>query len=182
MVTLTATVTDAETPVGQLQFAWTVAAGTFTGQGAKVVWQPPRTTPRRPTTRPTLDRDGNATDRRPTWRQPADIASAVKARSCGCTTPPKEVGDMSRAVPVGLRQFEDPAGEYACVTSARHSCPAARRHERRDITENRIALRHPRFELGWSRVTRQIRQHLHADMSGCLRVLVARHQVRLWRS
>ncbi len=42
-VDVTATVTDAETPVDQLQFAWsaTPANGTFTGTGAKVRWRAP---------------------------------------------------------------------------------------------------------------------------------------------
>ena len=41
-VTLTATVRDAETPVGQLQYTWQANAGTFEGQGATVTWRAPR--------------------------------------------------------------------------------------------------------------------------------------------
>lgn len=40
-VTVAAVVTDAETPVGQLAFAWTASlAGTFSGTGAEVAWRP----------------------------------------------------------------------------------------------------------------------------------------------
>jgi len=42
-VTITATVRDAETPVGQLQYTWQAEAGTFEGQGASVTWRAPRT-------------------------------------------------------------------------------------------------------------------------------------------
>jgi hypothetical protein len=41
-VTLSATVRDAETPVGQLRFEWGADAGTFTGEGASVTWRAPR--------------------------------------------------------------------------------------------------------------------------------------------
>ena len=41
-VALTATVSDAETPVGQLQFVWTVSAGTISGQGPAVTWHTPK--------------------------------------------------------------------------------------------------------------------------------------------
>ena len=40
-VNVSATVTDAETPVSQLTFAWTAEAGTFTGSGAAVTWKAP---------------------------------------------------------------------------------------------------------------------------------------------
>jgi len=44
-VTVTATVRDAETPVSQLTYQWTAAAGTFTGQGATVTWRVPEGSP-----------------------------------------------------------------------------------------------------------------------------------------
>ena len=41
-VTLTATVRDTETPVGQLQYSWKADAGTFEGTGTAVTWRAPR--------------------------------------------------------------------------------------------------------------------------------------------
>jgi hypothetical protein len=40
-VTVTATVRDPETPVGELQYAWSAEGGTFSGEGASVRWRPP---------------------------------------------------------------------------------------------------------------------------------------------
>jgi hypothetical protein len=40
-VNVSATVTDAETPLSQLTFAWTADVGTFTGSGAAVTWKAP---------------------------------------------------------------------------------------------------------------------------------------------
>jgi len=39
--TFTAVVEDAETPADRLQYQWTAAAGTFSGEGARVSWQAP---------------------------------------------------------------------------------------------------------------------------------------------
>jgi hypothetical protein len=39
-ITLTATVTDAETPVDQLTYAWSAPTGTFSGSGPSVTWTP----------------------------------------------------------------------------------------------------------------------------------------------
>ena len=40
-VTVTATVRDPETAVGDLQYAWSAEGGTFSGEGASVQWRPP---------------------------------------------------------------------------------------------------------------------------------------------
>jgi len=39
-IALTATVTDAETPVDQLTYTWSAPTGTFSGSGASVTWTP----------------------------------------------------------------------------------------------------------------------------------------------
>jgi hypothetical protein len=44
-VTLTATVRDDETPVGQLKYAWKAEVGTFAGEGASVKWRAPKGAP-----------------------------------------------------------------------------------------------------------------------------------------
>jgi hypothetical protein len=40
-ITITATVTDAETPLSQLTYLWAASAGTITGTGSTVTWQHP---------------------------------------------------------------------------------------------------------------------------------------------
>jgi hypothetical protein len=40
-VTVSATVRDPETAVGDLQYAWSAEGGTFSGEGASVQWRPP---------------------------------------------------------------------------------------------------------------------------------------------
>jgi hypothetical protein len=44
-VPVSATVTDAETPVSQLTFEWSATLGTFTGTGASVRWRAPASAP-----------------------------------------------------------------------------------------------------------------------------------------
>src|SRR5436305_2106815 len=39
-ITLTATVTDAETPLDQLTYTWSAPTGTFSGSGSSVAWTP----------------------------------------------------------------------------------------------------------------------------------------------
>ena len=41
-ITLTANVTDAETPTDQLKYEWKAPAGSFTGEGATVRWRAPK--------------------------------------------------------------------------------------------------------------------------------------------
>jgi IPT/TIG domain len=41
-IPITATVEDAETPVSQLEFAWTAPIGTVTGHGASITWRAPK--------------------------------------------------------------------------------------------------------------------------------------------
>ena len=41
IITVSANVTDLETPTGQLEYHWTATAGAFSGNGASVTWQAP---------------------------------------------------------------------------------------------------------------------------------------------
>ena len=131
-VTLTATVTDAETPVGQLQFAWTVAAGTITGQGAKVVWHTPKdnATPADYTATLTVTETfGSATTGGSQQQSVSSQSPVVRVHNS-----PKELGDLS------VRFLSDFANSgippAVCVRDFSDSC-SGKKDELADITENR---------------------------------------------
>src|SRR5688500_17037709 len=87
-IAVEATVTDAETPVDQLQYAWSAPAGSFSGTGAKATWQAPAqaATPAQVTlTLEVIERYGTSLEHR--VRSTVNVALHDSA---------KEVGDMSR--------------------------------------------------------------------------------------
>jgi hypothetical protein len=145
-ITLTATVTDSETPLNQLQYAWSADAGTFSGTGATVTWRIPAgaVTPRDYAATLTVTETygtADASGARPTHRVTAQ-SSAVRVHNS-----PRELGDLSleflndfanSSVPaeVAVRGFSDScqgkADELSDVTSNRR---------RYDILSSSLALR-----------------------------------------
>lgn len=132
-ITLTASVTDAETAVGQLQFAWTADAGTFSGSGATVTWRIPAAaaTPREYVATLTVTETYGAADAsgvRPKHTVSAQ-SSAVRVHNS-----PRELGDLA----VGfLRDFADSSVPAAtAVRDFADSC-GGKADELDDLTNNR---------------------------------------------
>ena len=133
-VPVSATVRDQETPVADLQYAWSADAGTFEGQGASVVWLPPadRATPAEYTMRLTVTETYGVADT--SGVRPKNVVSATSTASVRVHNSPREIGDMS----VGfLRDFATSAiPADIAVRDFSDSCKG-KASERADITDNR---------------------------------------------
>ena len=132
-VIFTATVRDAETPVGQLIFEWAADAGTFNGAGSSISWRPPdnATTPADFVIRLTVrEQYGTAPagGQRPEHRVTAN-SNAVRVHNSV-----KELGDMA------MRFLNDFANSQVsadtCVRDFSNSCPG-KAVERSQIQDNR---------------------------------------------
>jgi hypothetical protein len=126
-VAVTAVVTDAETPVSQLAFAWTADVGTFTGSGPAVRWRAPAAaaTPRAVTLtlKVTETLSGGAGSQSSTGKVTLTLHDSVK-----------EIGDMSRQF---LLDFSDSklSPSYV-VRDFWDGCPG-KADELGDVTTNR---------------------------------------------
>ena len=132
-VTVTATVQDAETAIGDLQYVWSAEGGTFSGEGASVRWRPPADadTPADYVLELTVTETYGAADAngvRPSHTVKAS-SPAVRVHDS-----PKEIGDLSMAF---LREFARssvPADE--AVREFSDSC-RGKADEQEDIEFNR---------------------------------------------
>ena len=126
-VTLTASVRDAETPVGQLRYEWRADAGTFTGDGATVKWRAPKgtTTPADYTVRLTV----------------TETFGAGQQNTVNGTSPAirlhdseKELGDLAMSF---LGDFANSSvSPSTCVREFTDSC-RGKADEKADIENNR---------------------------------------------
>jgi hypothetical protein len=127
-VTLSAAVTDAETPLDQLKFEWTAAAGTISGQGTSVKWRAPGngSTPQDYTVTLTVTETYGA----------AGATHIVTATSPTIRVhdSQKELGEMGVAFLTDFANSSIPAS--VCVRDFSDSC-SGKTDELNDITENR---------------------------------------------
>jgi hypothetical protein len=118
---VTATVTDAETPVSELTYQWSSDVGTFNGSGSRVSWTAPHTLAGTPTTvvlsltvveqYQTTDSDGLPVSRENTVKGSTSIRVHDSVR---------EVGDLAVDFLVGFSRQLDPA---FVVRNFTPSCP-----------------------------------------------------------
>jgi hypothetical protein len=126
-VPVTASVTDAETPISQLTFEWSADLGTITGTGTAVLWRMPAaaTTPRAATItlRVTEALTGSAGSQSTTAKATLSLHNSLK-----------EIGDISRQF---LLDFSDSnlAPSYV-VRDFYDGCPG-KAEELVDVTDNR---------------------------------------------
>ena len=126
-VTLTATVRDTETPVGQLKFEWKADVGGFTGEGATVKWRAPKgvTTPSDQTIRLTV------TETYGTGQQNVVNGTSPVIRLHDSA---KELGDLSMAF---LNDFANSSiSPSTCIRNFSDAC-AGKGSEKSDIESNR---------------------------------------------
>ena len=141
-VNVTATVTDAETPVAQLTYEWSSSVGgTFTGSGASVTWTAPAaagTPVNAIVTLTVIERFGNNQTNRVTATSTVDLHNS-----------PKEVGDLAR-------QFLDDFSRQLSVdTVMRHfaeSCPGTA-NERQDVLNQQNAVTVMSWDIGEATTT-----------------------------
>jgi hypothetical protein len=132
-INVSATVTDAETPVPQLTFAWTSTAGTFTGSGASVTW----TAPVAFTTPSTITLTLKVTERYQTtdnFGLPVTRENVVeKTSDLRLHNSVKEVSDMAHDF---LVAFSNRSPIDVVMKDFTSSCPGAAQ-ERSDVACNR---------------------------------------------
>jgi hypothetical protein len=131
-VAITAAVTDAETPVAQLQFAWTVSAGTINGQGSSVVWHTPKDdpTPKDYTIKLTVTETYGTASGGVMPQQSVSAESPVVRLH----NSPKELGDLA----VGfLTDFANSSVSPATAVRNFSDTCRGKQDELNDITENR---------------------------------------------
>ena len=136
-IVLTASVTDAETPVDRLTFEWSSPAGAFSGTGPNVRWRAPSSVPS-PFVAPLQLRvvDGD---------QRAERTVAVRVHDHA-----REVGDLATLF---LREFSD--SSIPAVTVMRNFLPGCygTADELKEVEDNRRDLRIVASSIGPAQVT-----------------------------
>ncbi len=123
-IVVTATVTDADTPIEQLQFQWTADLGTFSGSGASVTWRAPADAPTPRAVTLTLTVADNA-------------GSAKSTTTVSLHNSVKEVGDLSREFLLDFSDSSKPAAFVVRNFSKSLRCEAERDAEFTQIDDNR---------------------------------------------
>jgi hypothetical protein len=148
-ISVTAVVTDAETPVDQLRFEWQADAGTFTGQGPAVRWRSPRgpQTPADYVLNLTVTETYGVPDAAGVRPQ-----NQVKATSAIVRVhdSPKELGDMSMRFLTDFANSSVPAD--VAVREFSDSC-SGKPEEQGQIADNRIKYQILSSQLRLNNVT-----------------------------
>jgi IPT/TIG domain len=112
-IAVSAAVTDAETPVSQLMFAWSADVGTFTGTGASVTWTAPHTfaTPGNVTIRLAVTETFQTTNG-------SGVNTVGTSRTLRLHDSSKEVGDLAVTFLTAFSKQIDPATVMRDFTSA----------------------------------------------------------------
>lgn len=133
-VTLTAVVTDQETPIEQLTFEWKADGGTFSGEGAVVKWRAPKDikTPADYEIKLTVTETYGTANSAGVRPQNVTTGSVPAIR---VHNSPKELGDMSVQFLTDFAHSDISAG--ACVRDFTDSCQG-KAEERGDIEANRV--------------------------------------------
>jgi hypothetical protein len=127
-IAVIATVTDKETPVSQLTYAWTASTGTISGTGATVLWTAPGTLTTSPTTVTLqLSVTETFTENGITHRQTTTSAVAIYVHDTN-----KEILDMAEDF---LRLFTLQVPEDQILHNFSINC-AGRKDEAHDIEHN----------------------------------------------
>jgi len=144
-VSVTATVTDAETPASQLTFNWSADGGTFNGSGPAVTWTAPHTsaTPTGVTLTLTV-----------TERFQTATGATGENKSIGTTTvrlhnSPKEVGDLAVDFLTAFSKQLDP--DFV-VRNFSDAC-TGKRDERADVAGNQQDVTITFYNLGAASTT-----------------------------
>lgn len=133
-VTLTAAVTDQETPIEQLKFEWQAAGGTFTGEGATVKWRAPKDikTPADYAINLTVTESYGTADS--SGKRPQNVTTST-APAVRVHNSDKELGDMSLQF---LTDFGNSStATSTCLRDFSDSCKG-KAEEREDIDSNRV--------------------------------------------
>lgn len=139
-VRVAAVVTDEETPVDQLLYAWSAAAGTFAGTGAKVTWTAPADAQTPASVALTL----KVTEK---YGQPGgplvysqDVSGAATVSLHDSV---KEVGDLARQFLLDFSDSRITDVDYILrnFTTSTDACASGTANEHDDVAKNRVDYR-----------------------------------------
>lgn len=138
-VSVSATVTDAETPVSQLTFAWSADAGTFSGAGANVTWTAPHTfnTPGDATLKLAVTENFQTTNG-------SGVNTVGTSRKVRVHNSGKEVGDLALDFLTAFSKQIDPAIVMRNFTAACGGTAA----ELSDVQHNQVDFTITSYTLG----------------------------------
>ncbi len=139
-ITVTATVSDPDTPGDQLQFQWTADVGAFSGSGATVTWRAPADaqTPQEVKLSLTVT-DG--------------AASATSSTIISLHNSIKEVGDLAREFLLDFSNSNNPSAFVVRNFSKSPRCEGERDSEFNDTEKNREIYRIESASIGQATVT-----------------------------
>jgi hypothetical protein len=148
-VRVTATVADAETPVGSLAYEWSAAIGTFAGTGSEVTWRAPASA----TTPAPYELTLTVVE-----RYTAIVGGVsrslehrtTKTVSIRVNNSPRETAELGIRFLTDFANSRIPAA--VCVREFTDSCPG-KEDELRDVENNRRKFEIVEFELGTPRVS-----------------------------
>jgi hypothetical protein len=148
---VSAAVHDDETPIDQLQYAWTAPVGTFTGTGRSVTWQAPAdaATPLDvPLTLTVTERYGNPGGA--TFEHTANKVATLSLHNSI-----KEVGDMARQFLLDFSDsnIRDVSSIMRNFSDATPACHNGKVSETNDVSDNRVNYHIDQFSVGSAAVT-----------------------------
>lgn len=146
-IPVAAVVQDAETPVDQLQLAWTATVGTFSGSGTSVIWQAPAngSTPLDVTITLTVVENYGCTGQPPSAKNTVTATHTISLHDSA-----KEVGDMARQF---LLDFSDSTIDTATVMRNFETGCYGTADETQQVTANRQKFTIVRSNIGPAAVT-----------------------------
>jgi IPT/TIG domain-containing protein len=141
-ITVTAYVSDPDTPIDQLQFQWTADVGTFNGSGPTVIWKAPADarTPLPVTISVT------ATD---------NVGSVSSSIVVNLHNSIKEVGDLAREFLLDFSDSTKPPDYVMRNFSTSPRCSTSRSSEFADVVKNRTDYKIEKSTIGDAKVTVQ---------------------------
>jgi len=148
-VNVSATVSDAETPISQLTFTWSADAGTFSGSGANVAWTAPHTfaTPGALTIKLTVTERFKAAG--PGGQQVSGENEVSSGADVHMHNSPKEVGDLAVDFLTAFSKQVDPAVVMRNFTTA---CPGTAA-ELSDVQHNQADFTITAYTIGPANTT-----------------------------
>ena len=147
-IAVTATVTDAETPVADLTYEWSAPVGTFAGTGASVTWKAPpqMTTPASVTLSLVVIENYTTTDPNGLPVQQQNKVAGGVAVSVHDSA--KEVGDMARTF---LVNFSKQVSVDTVLQDFRDGCgfnDKGRHYEEEDVVNNQANFNITAYNVG----------------------------------
>ena len=157
-VVVSATVTDSETALDQLQYVWTATAGTFSGSGPSVTWQAPAQLPAGAVGAAAVDVTITLTVTEKFGNPGGPLSfehSAAKTASVSLHDSINEVGTMARQFLLDFSDTNLKDADYIMRNFNAAACPDPRdvQAEREDVIRNYTFFQMLNYRVDEARVT-----------------------------